>query len=61
MSKALYHFDVDTKVLTKVTMVSDSYEPQAGETFLPVPDGLFEPIRHLVDDKGQESWVGTSK
>lgn len=59
--KALYKYDVTTNVFAGVTMVSDSYVPQVGETFLKPEDGLYEPITHLVDDKGQESWVGTSK
>ncbi len=59
--KALYKYDVTTNVFAGVAMVSDSYVPQAGETFLKPEDGLYEPITHLVDDKGQESWIGTSK
>lgn len=59
--KALYKYDVNTNVFAGVAMVSDSYVPQAGETFLKPEDGLYEPITHLVDGKGQESWIGTSK
>ena len=61
MSKVIYRYNPDTDIYYGNLKVSDSYEPQAGESLLPVPEGLFEPIKHIVDDEGREGWLGTPK
>lgn len=61
MSKVIYRYNPDTDIYYGNLKVSDSYIPQAGESLLPVPEGLFEPIKHIVDNEGKEGWLGTPK